>query len=124
MTAALSPSEYKALTAKPAKRSKYNSRHVLLDGHRFDSQAEADRYDDLKLFQRIGVVADLVVHPRYGLEVAGVKICTYEADFSYRDEFGNFIVEDVKGVETAVFKIKAKLFKALYGFPITVRRAS
>ena len=39
---------------------------------------------------------------------------TYIADFEYINETGETIVEDVKGVETAVFRLKRNLFLRLY----------
>ena len=50
------------------------------------------------------------------------KICKYVADFRYNkvDEYGSLeeVVEDAKGVETAEFKLKKKLMKAVHGIEI------
>jgi hypothetical protein len=43
----------------------------------------------------------------------GAPICRYRADFTYSED-GQFVAEDVKGVATAVFGIKAKLFRDNY----------
>ncbi|MCG8431287.1 MAG: DUF1064 domain-containing protein, partial [Candidatus Omnitrophica bacterium] len=39
----------------------------------------------------------------------------YIADFRYKDENGNVIVEDSKGYKTAIFRIKEKML--LYKYP-------
>ncbi len=107
--------------AKP-KRSKYG---VLLnrpkvDGIRFASQAEENRYHELKALEKAGAICALRTQPRYALEVRGVLICTYVADFVYFEEVagGVAVVEDVKGVLTDVYKLKKKLMKAIYGIEI------
>lgn len=89
---------------------------TVVDGIRFDSKAEAKRYGELKLLERAGAIKDLRVHPTYKLAAR----ITYEGDFEYQvavpDGFASLhtICEDVKGVETQVFKVKAKLFREKY----------
>lgn len=102
------------------RRAKYNARPTEIDGQRFDSQAEARRYEELRLLQRAGVIHDLVIHPRFELQPAFEtdgkrhRAIYYEGDFQYRED-GRLVVEDVKGVETVLFKLKVKLF--LYKYP-------
>ena len=55
---------------------------------------------------------------RYPLRVADVLVCSYVCDFRYRDRQGVEIVEDSKGVETDVFKIKVKLMLACFGIEV------
>jgi reverse gyrase len=100
--------------------SKYHNVKTTLDGLTFDSKAEAERYAFLKLLQRIGEISDLELQPVFRFEVKGIVVCKYIADFAYRDKRGCLIVEDVKGVRTAAFNIKAKLFRALKGFDISL----
>lgn len=117
----LTRQEAKALVGK--KRNKYGARKTVLDGITFDSQREAQRYATLKLLARSGDYADLKLQPRYPLMVGGVKIADYVADFEYRDTVtGATITEDVKGVETAVFKLKRKFFEAQYGRKIRITK--
>lgn len=123
---ALSPEQYKALTAKP-KRNKHGNVRVVVDGLKFDSKAEANRWQVLKMLEKIGDIRDLRRQVRFDLIGDGKDAESYYlADFTYRGNATNvLVVEDVKGAPpTAVFKLKAKLFKARYGFDITVRRAS
>jgi len=101
-------------------RSKYNARRVTLDGFRFDSEAEARRYGELKILQAAGTIAGLAVHPRFELQAA-FEDCegqrwppvVYVADFAYTEN-GAPVVEDVKGFETEAWKLKRRLFLARY----------
>lgn len=70
---------------------------------------------------KVGAISDLVCHPRFPLIVRGVKVCTYVADFKYRDAHGVLVVEDVKSVPTMTptYRLKRKLLQAIDG--ITVR---
>lgn len=101
--------------------TKYGAIPTEVDGIRFASKAEARRYQDLRLMEMGGLIADLTLQPRLPLVVNGVKIGTYVADFRYLDHgHGKTIWEDVKGVETPVFRIKRKLVKALHGIDVRV----
>ena len=85
----------------------------MVDGIRFASKAEAARYSELRRLVRGGKILSLQLQPRFPFVVNGKKVCTYVSDFGYF-EAGNMVVEDVKGVKTDAFRIKAKLFAALY----------
>ena len=104
--------------------NKYGARKVKLDAYTFDSLGESRRYQELKLLEKQGLISALTIHPHYDLKVAGQKICTYVADFAYRDEGNNRRVEDFKGVLTPVFKIKWKLFEALFDIKIEIVTAA
>lgn len=96
---------------------KYNARAVTVDGHRFASQAEARRYAELRLLERAGEIRDLRLQPAYVLQAGfrhprtGRKIrpVLYVGDFRYVEN-GQVVVEDVKGHETAVWRLKQKWF--------------
>ena len=116
------------LLASPLKSpSKYRAQKIEVDGLRFDSKKEAQRYQELKLMQRAGVITNLKVHPSFDFKVNDLLVCKYTADFSYSDHSMDpamHVVEDVKGVRKGgaweKFRIKAKLFRALFGYDITV----
>ena len=103
-------------------KSKFNNKRVELDGFTFASKAEAKRYTQLKMLERIGEISELELQPRYPLEVNGKKIATYIADFRYRVVLTNkFVVEDVKSTatKTPVYRLKKKLVEALTGVSVT-----
>ena len=106
-----------------SKRPKYNARKITVDGIVFDSQAEADRYADLKLLVKGREITNLQLQPSFILQDSftrdGKKIraIEYVADFAYI-EADKIVVEDVKGGKatmTEAYKLKRKLF--LYRFP-------
>jgi len=116
MTDCLTISEFKALGKK---KPKYRNEKVVVDGIHFDSKREAKRHQELKLMLRAGLIANLRRQVLYPLHVKGILICRYKADFVYLDlKSGKEIVEDTKGFRTKEYRIKAKLFAAVYGYSI------
>jgi len=100
-------------------RSKYNAVKAELDGFLFASQAEMRRYSELQLLEKAGEIKDLVIHPSWPLKVNGELVCNYEADFQYYDiQKSALIIEDVKGMKTPIYRLKAKLMKAVYDIVI------
>ena len=97
---------------------KYNARRVARDGHTFDSQAEAARYDELRLLEMAGEITGIEVHPRFVLQPRFrrndkvLRAVFYEADFAYIDAVtGKRVIEDVKGYRgNRVFLLKQKMF--------------
>ena len=120
-----------------SRRSKYNAKPVVIDGIRFASTKEGNRYRELKLLEKAGHIARLTLQRRFELcapktDLVGdvhdmpskMVVGYYVADFCY-DELTphatQFVVEDVKSpaTRTALFIWKAKHMKAQYG--ITIR---
>jgi hypothetical protein len=92
---------------------KYRAIVTEIDGIRFPSKKQAMRYQELKISERCGIIHDLRLEVPYDLNVNGMKICRYVADFTYRTtEDNRLVVEDTKGVRTRDYRIKAKLMLA------------
>tara|TARA_R100001015_G_C4577435_1_gene134486 strand:+ start:506 stop:859 length:354 start_codon:yes stop_codon:yes gene_type:complete len=108
------------------KSNKFGARKTKFMGYTFDSMWEAERWGELSAMQRAGVVKDLERQVRYNLVINDQKICAYVADFQYKliDEngFEKEIVEDAKGVETAEFKLKKKMMKAILGIDVIISK--
>ena len=104
--------------------SKYHNTKTVADGIKFDSKLEAERYAQLKILERAGIIRDLELQPEYELIPSFKKNgktwrkTVYKADFRYIlcvDD--SYIIEDVKGstaVITDVFRLKQKLFEYQY----------
>jgi len=112
-----------ALAALTKPKNKFNARKTgCWNGHRHDSVKEAHRCEGLGLLEKAGDIRSLGVHPKFRIVVGDVEICRYVADFHYWELDGKgpqrWIVEDCKGVRTAVYKLKKKLVKAIYGIDI------
>lgn len=106
--------------------SKYRAVKTTVDGVTFDSRKEANRYCELKLLEKAGEIARLELQPRYDLDVIGgvVKdvrftIGTYRGDFKYLDKrTTTWVIEDVKGFKTPLYRWKKKHVEAQYGIQI------
>ena len=103
---------------------KYHNTKTVADGIKFDSKLEAERYAQLKILERAGVIRDLELQPSFELLPSFRKNgktwrrTVYKADFRYiLAEDDRIIIEDVKGstaVITDVFRLKQKLFEYKY----------
>jgi len=105
-------------TAYPEKRDSCFCGHSKL--HYFPSKAELNRWRVLKSQQDAGIIRDLSLQPAYPIVIHDQKVAAYTADFRYTNADSETIIEDVKGKETDVFKLKKKLVEALYGIKITL----
>ncbi len=118
-------------TAPASTRSKYGAKVVYVNGLRFDSQREAQRYAELTLLVSAGEIVDLEIHPGFPLMVAELHtddpptvfhcIGHYHADFRYRNvRTGNIIVEDVKSkpTKTEAYRLRKKFIEAQHGIVI------
>lgn len=102
-------------------RTKYRSRRTSIDGITFASKKEARRYVELKLLRRSGAISELELQPRYQFPIKykSGRAVTYVADFRYLDNrTGERVVEDVKGIRTPVYKLKAALMQHFHGITI------
>jgi hypothetical protein len=100
-------------------RTKYGAKKTKIDGITCASKKESRRYAELKILLRAKKISNLrlqetfVLHPIFRDENTGkiYRAIKYVCDFFYFDEeLQKFIVEDVKGIKTDVYKIKKKLF--------------
>jgi len=116
---------YLKLTYNPKtrrSRPKYGNKKTVVDGIKFDSKWESQRYLYLKSLEKADRVRNLELQPKFIISVNGQKICTYIADFKYdredKDGVWEHVIEDAKGVETPEFKLKKKLMKAVHNIDI------
>jgi hypothetical protein len=110
--------EQLAQMLKRSRANKFGAQSVVIDGERFDSRWEGERWNQLRLAARAGLITDLRRQVSYELAVNGVKVCSYRADFVYRDETGKEVVEDAKGHRTREYLIKKALMRAIHGIEI------
>jgi hypothetical protein len=97
--------------------SKYNSQWCEAYGHKFQSKWERDLFLVNLSRQQAGEISDLRLQVTFHLNVNGVHVCDYIADFTYLEN-GKMIVEDAKGVVTDVYALKKKLMLACHGIRI------
>lgn len=97
--------------------NKYRNKITKLDGITFDSQREAERYAELKMLEKAGIISDLQLQKKFELQPSFLhngrrqKAINYVCDFYYKEN-GNYVIEDVKSPITknnAVYKLKKKM---------------
>lgn len=99
--------------------NKYRNIYTEVDGITFHSKAEAARYQQLKLLERALEICNLTLQPSFSIELNGIPICKYKADFSYYDKVKRKnIIEDVKGVRTPLYRLKKRLVEAQHGIMV------
>lgn len=111
----LTESEYQKRFGGADIKSKYKSRKTEVDGIRFDSIKEANRYKELLILVRDGAVSHFLMQVPFLLD-GGVK---YRLDFLVFWNGEPPTYEDVKGFKTQVYKIKKKMVEARYPIKIT-----
>lgn len=120
--------------------AKYKNKKVSVNGLKFDSKKEANRYIYLLEKQQNGQITALQTqikyvlipsqyesYERYGKKGQKLKDgrrlvereCAYIADFVYIDNrTGETVVEDTKGFKTKDYLIKRKLMLYMHGIKI------
>lgn len=132
-----------SLNRRGRSKSKYRNERTETDGYQFASKKEAKFYVELRLRERAGDVKNIRIQPRYALyaltlDGADLHNCNagcvsqrrqlvadYVADFEFEESdrgYGGItwsrVVVDVKGLRTAIYKLKKRLFEAQYGIKI------
>jgi hypothetical protein len=103
----------------PIKSNKYGAKKTVVDGITFDSMREAARYSELKLLEKGAIISRLELQPEFKFELNGKVIFKYIADFRYFE--GQIrVVEDVKGVQTPLFRLKRKLIESQFNIKIVL----
>lgn len=116
--------EYRKLTknkdGKPRKKNKYSAQSTLVDGLHFPSKLEAAVWCQLKMLQKAGEVLNIFRYPSIKLPGGVVWKC----DFRYSENNGNDewleVYAEAKGVETADYKVKLKLFEEFGDRPLHI----
>lgn len=103
-------SELKALTGKAPK---YKNQITFVEGVRFQSLKEAERYKWLRIFERQKKILDLKRQVAYPIFINGILICKWLADFTFYED-GKLVIEDAKGFRTKEYKLKKKMVEAFY----------
>jgi len=103
--------------------TKYGAKKTQVNGITFSSRLEADRYQQLLLLEKAGEIAELKLQPELQIMEGWVDPETgekhrsrfYVGDFKYLDMASHaWVIEDTKGVETAVFGLKWEYVQSEY----------
>lgn len=106
--------------AAAARQHKYHAEKAIADGVMFDSKRERMRAWELEQARQMGQIEWWSYGPRYLLQegtrdATGKRVApiTYRPDFLVRER-GVLRAEDTKGVQTAEFRLKARLWAGRY----------
>lgn len=112
-------------TVKKEKRTKHRNVKTVSGGKTYDSKKEADHAQTLQTLTLATLPEDRVVsfeeQVPYRIEINGMLICKYYADFVVTFADGRIEVQDVKSKHTRklpVYRLKKKLMKAVHGIDI------
>lgn len=96
---------------------KYKNIRAQVNGHRFASIKEANRYQELLLLEKAGQIEGLKLQKTIKLRTGeqylrydSDRIATYRADFEYREN-GKRIIEDTKGFSTPLYRLKKAILR-------------
>lgn len=124
MTERMTAAELQAAVARPARPQRVmGAKRTMVDGITFDSAKEARRWQELRLLERAGEIAELERQVPIPLNGRDGPVLTptgrqmlYLADFQYRDHRlgGAVVIEDVKSGDhrTEVYQIKRAVLAA------------
>lgn len=109
-------------TCEKMKKNKFNAKKIVRNETTFDSKREYTWWLRLQREQELGHISELrrqvpftlIDKSEWGREIR------YIADFVYKDENGEWVIADVKGLETPVFKLKSRLFSEKYKIKIKI----
>jgi len=96
------------------RKNKFNAKSCIYNGRTYHSRAEANYAAELDLKKKAGDIADWKPQIRVPLIVYGKKIATYILDFEITHHDGSKELIEVKGFQTNLWRIKWKLFQAIY----------
>lgn len=117
-----------------SRRHKYNARRTVVDGIEFASAKEARRYSELLLLERAGKISGLELQPCFLIEINGEPVRApadkmgrrgppYRVylDFAYMDTATRrYVVEDTKGRDTPMSRLKRQLVEAIHGVTVEI----
>ena len=105
---------------------KYRNQPFQIGAEKYSSQREAKRHQELLLLQRAGKIDGLTREVPFVL-AERVKIegesrarpaVRYVADFIYSTAAGAHVVEDAKGMQTPVYRLKKHLMATVHGIHV------
>lgn len=110
------------------KKNKFGNQKITIDGIERDSLSESNRFEQLKILQRVGAIKNLKYQVKYELvpkqqgKYRNERAITYIADFVYDvvmpDGSLCEVVEDCKGHRTKDYIIKRKLMLYIHGISV------
>jgi len=97
------------------KKNKFNAvRSKCKSGHYHPSKLEAGYCDHLLHLKKNKQIKDYEIQKKFAFAVNSIHICNHYVDFLVHTNSGSIEVHETKGRETDLWRIKHRLFKAIY----------
>lgn len=94
--------------------NKYGAKPTIYNGIKYHSKFEAEYAKSLDWRLKAKDIKEWSRQIKIPLDVNGEHICNYFIDFGIIHNNGVFQLAEIKGMETATWKLKWKLFLATY----------
>jgi hypothetical protein len=126
--------------SKPKNGHKFNAQPTTIEDIRFDSKAEAKRWQELRLLEKAGQIRNLTRQPVFPLHAAPVQrtdlparltasdlslvlVGVAKMDFAYEEAPDwEVVTEDVKGFDNALSRWKRKHVLLEYGVRVILTK--
>ena len=101
------------------KPNKYRNKKITIDGIKFDSIKEGNRWCELKILEKAGEISEIVLQPSFDIcpqvrwNGKTLRKRVYVSDFMYTEN-GKKVVEDSKGYRNKIYLLKRSLFLSQY----------
>lgn len=103
------------LRTRKQRRTKFGNKHTAcLAKHVHDSRVEAEYCNRLLAMKKAGEIKNFFTQVTYRITLNDILICKHIVDFDVYTLDGRNEVHEVKGMKTAAWTIKHKLFMACY----------
>src|SRR3990167_2203136 len=96
------------------RKKKYNNKTQEYNGQRYDSIKEANYAEELDWRMKAGEVSRWQRQVKIDLKINNIHITNYYIDFIVYLTNGTKQYVEVKGFETEVWRLKWKIFEAIY----------
>ena len=105
------------------KEQKYNAKSVVSGGVRYASTKEYDRFQELAMKQKVGLIRGLKRQVIFRFIHNGIHVGKYVADATYYEPANgrkawDLVVEDSKGIRTPLYRRSKKMMLAFFGIEI------
>ena len=101
---------------------KYKNINQVYNGIRYDSKLEANRAKGLDLLVKAKEIKKWIRQVTLPLYFNEHKICNYRIDFVLFENDGSYTLEEVKGMELPLWKMKWKILEAIVSKDCPERR--
>lgn len=105
---------------------KYRNQPITVDGERYASKIEYAHHSQLLLLEKAGEVRNIRHEPPYQVTISGKLMFTIKPDHVFEEKTAigswkmRFADTKSKPTITSIFRLKKKIFEAVYGVELEV----